>query len=70
MGRIKNLLIKRTAKNLLKEENKFSEDFGNNKKLLGKNLPSKSMRNKIAGHISRLKRQEREKQAILENQKK
>ena len=68
MGRIKNLLIKRTAKKLLKEENKFSEDFANNKKLLDNNLPSKSMRNKIAGYISRLKVQEREKQAKLEHQ--
>jgi len=67
MGRIKNALIKRTAKNLLKEENKFTEEFNKNKRLLGKNLPSKSMRNKIAGYITRLKTTERKKQAVLEN---
>ena len=66
MGRIKNALIKRTANNLLKEENKFSEDFDQNKVLLERSMPSKSMRNKIAGYISRLKRLEREKQAEIQ----
>ncbi len=59
MGRIKSTLIKRTAKNLLKEENTFSENFGQNKKLLGKNMPSKRIRNMIAGYISRLKKKEK-----------
>ena len=66
MGRIKSALVKRTAKNLLKEENKFSEDFEINKKLIGTNMPSKSLKNKIAGYISRLKRAEREKRAVTE----
>ena len=56
MGRIKSLLIKRTANNLLKEENVFSEEFGKNKRLLADTMPSKRIRNKIAGYISRLKR--------------
>jgi len=63
MGRIKSALIKRTANNLLKEENVFSEDFEKNKKLLGNTMPSKKVRNKIAGYISRLKK--REKQEIM-----
>jgi len=58
MGRIKSTLIKRTARGLLKEENVFEEDFDKNKKVLGKNMPSKRIRNKVAGYISRLKKQE------------
>ena len=66
MGRIKSALIKRTANNLLKEENKFEEDFEKNKILLGNSMPSKSTKNKIAGYITRIKRLEREKRAKLE----
>lgn len=61
MGRIKSTLVKRTARNLLKEENTFSEDFEKNKKVIGNTMPSKRLKNKIAGYISRLKK--REKQA-------
>ena len=61
MGRIKSALIKRTAKSLIKEPNKFSESFDNNKNYLGKDMPSKSLRNKIAGYLARLKRQEKDK---------
>lgn len=57
MGRIKSALIKRTAKNLLKEDNVFSESFDKNKKLLGNTMPSKRIRNKIAGQITRLEKQ-------------
>jgi len=56
MGRIKSSLIKRTARSLLKEENVFNDKFDNNKPLLGKSMPSKSLRNKIAGYITRMKR--------------
>ncbi len=54
MGRIKSALIKRTAKALLKEENKFSEGFNNNKQHLGSLMPSKRLRNRIAGYITRI----------------
>ena len=60
MGCVKSALIKRTARKLLKEENVFSEDFGKNKKILGNTMPSKRLRNKIAGYISRLKRQKKQ----------
>jgi len=69
MGRIKSALIKRTANNLLKEENKFNEDFEKNKVLIKDLTQSKSMRNKISGYITRLKRAEREKRAKLETGK-
>ena len=60
MGRVKSALIKRTARSLLKEENLFNENFEKNKKLLADTMPSKRLRNKIAGYISRLKKQEKQ----------
>ncbi len=62
MGRIKSTLVKRTGQNLLKEENNFSENFETNKKLLGRTMPSKKVRNKIAGYISRLKKREEQEE--------
>ena len=47
MGRIKSLLVKKTTRALMKEDNKFSEDFEKNKPLLESATPSKSTRNKI-----------------------
>jgi ribosomal protein S17E len=55
MGRIKSTLIKRTARILEKEEY-FVDQFDSNKKILGNTMPSKSVRNKIAGYIARIKR--------------
>jgi len=66
MGRIKSALIKRTARSLNKEDNKFTEKFDESKLLLGNLMPSKRLRNKIAGYIARLKRQEREKRAVMQ----
>ena len=62
MGRVKNSLIKRTARTLNKEKNLFNEGFDNNKKLLGTNLPSKRLRNQVAGYVTRLIRNEQKKQ--------
>ncbi len=62
MGRIKSLLIKRASKQLMEQGHNFTEDFENNKKILGNTMPSKSLRNKIAGYIARLKRAESAKQ--------
>jgi small subunit ribosomal protein S17e len=68
MGRIKSALIKRTAKSLLKEENDFKEGFENNKGLLGSSMPSKRLRNRIAGYITRLKRNEQKKKSLMKQQ--
>jgi small subunit ribosomal protein S17e len=60
MGRIKSLLVKRSAKQLNNQMTTFTESYEHNKKLLGKdNLPSKSVRNKIAGYIARLNKMKR-----------
>ena len=65
MGRIKSTLVKRTAKQLLVQSDmSYNEAFDNNKKILGNTMPSKKIRNKIAGyigHLNRLKRESAEK---------
>jgi len=58
MGRIKSKLVKRTANTLLKKENYFNTDFEENKKILKGLLPSKKIRNQVAGYITRLKKKE------------
>jgi len=59
MGKIKSRLVKRTAKALIEKGIVFQEDFKYNKKVLGREMPSKKLRNQIAGYLSRLKRQEK-----------
>jgi len=57
MGRVKSTLIKRTANQLVKRTpDSFNKDFENNKKSLGHTMPSKRLRNMIAGYITRLKK--------------
>ncbi len=57
MGRIKPTLVKRTSRQLIEQSTEsFGKTFEENKKALGSTLPSKKMRNKIAGYIARLKR--------------
>ncbi|MCD4771490.1 30S ribosomal protein S17e [archaeon] len=57
MGRIKPTLVKRTSRQLIeKSSDSFGKTFEENKKALGNTLPSKKMRNKIAGYIARIKR--------------
>lgn len=58
MGKIKSKMMRKTANTLVKEDLKFSKDFEKNKAILGKTMPSKRLRNRIAGLISRMKRQE------------
>jgi small subunit ribosomal protein S17e len=57
MGRIKSTLIKRTSRQLIENtDESFGKTFAENKKALGTTLPSKKMRNKIAGYIARIKK--------------
>lgn len=60
MGKIKTRIIKRTAETLKAKEIPFTESFEDNKKILGNNMPSRKMRNQIAGYLARLKRREKE----------
>jgi small subunit ribosomal protein S17e len=59
MGKIKSTMIKRTSRQLLDSSpDSFSESFDDNKKALSNNtMPSKKLRNSVAGYIARLKRQ-------------
>lgn len=57
MGKIKTKIIKRTTENLIDRELPFNSEFEHNKKILGRSMPSKKMRNQIAGYMARLKRQ-------------
>ncbi|HLC77755.1 MAG TPA: 30S ribosomal protein S17e [Candidatus Nanoarchaeia archaeon] len=59
MGKIKGKIIKRTAEELRKKGLPFSSDFTGNKKILGNTMPSKKMRNQIAGYIVTLEKRER-----------
>jgi len=57
MGQIKSTLIKRTSRQLLEiTPESFDTTFETNKKALVKTLPSKKMRNRVAGYIARLKK--------------
>jgi ribosomal protein S17E len=58
MGRIKSKLVKRVTINLIKEDNKFSDNFEHNKGLLKGLTESKKVRNQIAGFIARKKKAE------------
>jgi len=62
MGKIKTTVIKRTAEKLIQNEDiSFSEDFEENKKIVDGLMPSKRMRNMVAGYITRLKSIENKK---------
>ena len=61
MGKIKTKLVKRTAENLIKKGAPVSDSFEENKKVLGNTLPSKKIRNQVAGLLARIKKQEKKK---------
>ncbi len=54
MGKIKGKLVKRTAKSLVREGIVFNTQFEKNKMILGNTMPSKKIRNQIAGYLTRM----------------
>jgi len=63
MGRIKTKLIKRiTLKLFAKHRDEFKPDFKENKEKVSQyaDIPSKKIRNIIAGYVTRLARQNKE----------
>ncbi|MBI2451964.1 30S ribosomal protein S17e [Candidatus Pacearchaeota archaeon] len=62
MGRVKSLMIKRVANELMDETVEFSDSFETNKKLLKNAFQYKSTRNKIAGYMARLVKKQKLKQ--------
>ena len=65
MGKIKLKMVKKAAGELLKKGIEFSEEFERNKIILGNTMPSKKIRNQLAGYIARLKKQEKQKKPVL-----
>jgi len=62
MGKIKSKMVKRSTKRLLEKDIPFNGDFENNKKILGNNtMPSKKIRNQLAGYAVRLTKQNSQK---------
>lgn len=60
MGRIKTKAVKGVARTLIATEpSLFKEEFNANKRVLGKEMPSKKVRNMVAGYLTRLKKQNR-----------
>lgn len=59
MGKIKSKMIRRTANSLEGKGLEFGESFEGNKKLLGNSMPSKKIRNQLAGLLAKKKKQER-----------
>jgi len=59
MGKIKSKLIRRSSKTFIEKGIKFGEDFETNKKVLGNTMPSKKLRNQIAGFLTREKKQQK-----------
>jgi len=68
MGKIKTKLIKRTAEVLIEKDLNLDETFETNKKVLGKEMPSKKVRNQIAGYMARLVRMKNKKQAEIDKE--
>jgi ribosomal protein S17E len=77
MGRIKTLMIKKAASQLFEEVEGFTEDFEKNKKLLKDTMPSKSVRNRVAGGLVKLagkqkkktKKKKTESEEVLDEQR-
>lgn len=56
MGKIKSRLIRRSAKNITKEGIKFDKDFEKNKQILKGVMPSKKLKNQLAGLFARIEK--------------
>lgn len=59
MGKIKSKTIKKSAVTLVSEGVEFGENFEENKKILKNTMPSKKVRNQMAGYLVRIKKHER-----------
>ena len=56
MGKIKSKLVRRTAATLLKRGINFTDSFEENKKMLGSDtMPSRKIRNQLAGFLAKMK---------------
>ncbi len=60
MGKIKSKQVKRAVHDLISAGIELTRDFETNKKILGTEMPSKKMRNKMAGYAARHIKQKQE----------
>jgi ribosomal protein S17E len=58
MGKIKSKEVRRSAKELTRNEIEFSTDFKENKEILAKVPMGKKLRNQLAGLLAKTKKQE------------
>ncbi|NCN51521.1 30S ribosomal protein S17e [archaeon] len=65
MGKIKSKQVKRASKELMENGIEFHEEFERNKNILGKEMPSKKMRNKMAGYLTRYSKQKKKEAETL-----
>ena len=56
MGKIKSRLIRRSAKKMNNEGIKFDKDFEKNKRILKGIMPSKKLKNQLAGLLARIEK--------------
>lgn len=66
MGKIKSKQVKRASHELMENGIGFHDNFEKNKNILGKEMPSKKMRNKMAGYLSRFMNQKEKDAKKLE----
>jgi len=67
MGKVRPRMIKRIARELVERyHDRFTTDFETNKKLVAEltNVESKTLRNKIAGYVTRLMKREAKQKAL------
>ena len=69
MGKIKSKQVKRSVQGLVEAGIELSKDFEMNKKILGQEMPSKKMRNKMAGYATRYFTQKEAEMAALQKKK-
>jgi ribosomal protein S17E len=70
MGKIKTKLIKRTSKGIFAGNVEVTNDFTKNKKILKETMPSKKVRNQIAGYLTRIYKNKEKELKNLEATKK
>lgn len=68
MGKIKSKQVKRASHQLMESGIDFDEEFERNKKILGAEMPSKKMRNKMAGYLSRFMRHKKKEAESLKTE--
>lgn len=68
MGKIKSKQVKRASNELMQNGIEFHEEFEKNKVILGKEMPSKKMRNKMAGYLSRFMKQKKKEAESLKTE--